>query len=256
MAYTVVIPARYGSTRLPGKPLLDVQGKPMVQRVWEQACASDAAAVVIATDDERIRDVASAFGARVCMTSAAHQSGTDRLQEVATALALPPEHILVNVQGDEPLIPPTVITQVADILAARSEAAMATLCEPLQTVEDVINPNIVKVVMDYSGRALYFSRAPIPWPRDAFATQPRLLPEQGRWYRHIGIYAYRAQFLHDYVGWPTAPQEELEKLEQLRALHNGVTIQVDVVCDEVPGGVDTQADLDLVREHIASTGGK
>lgn len=252
MAYTVVIPARYGSSRLPGKPLLDIGGKPMIQRVWEQASRSSAARVVIATDDQRIAEAAETFGAKVCMTSSEHPSGTDRLQEVATSLALEPRHIVVNVQGDEPLVPPAVIEQVAEGLAANTAAGMATLCEPLSTLDEVTNPNIVKVVMDSDGRALYFSRAPIPWPRDAFAAEPRSLPVEGNWYRHIGIYAYRASFLHEFVSWPPAPQEQLEQLEQLRAMHNGVVIQVDIACAEVPGGVDTAADLEAVRQRVAA----
>lgn len=250
MAYTVVIPARFGSTRLPGKPLLEINGKPMVQRVWEQARLSAAGRVIIATDDVRIFDVAQTFGAQVCMTSPQHASGTDRLQQVVEELGLPVDHIVVNVQGDEPLIPPAVINQVATNLANHPEAGIATLCETIDTVEDLTNPNVVKVVSDAQGRALYFSRAPIPWPRDAFIQGQETMPLAGTWYRHIGIYAYRTGFLHQFVSWSPAPQELLECLEQLRALHNGVSIHVDkaVVC--VPGGVDTADDLTLVRRLI------
>ena len=254
MSFTVVIPARYGSTRLPGKPLLQIAGKPMVQRVWEQARRSSAEQVVIATDDERIRDVAQAFGAQVCMTSPDHPSGTDRLQQVALQLGFPDEHIVVNVQGDEPLIPPAVIDQVAANLASHAQAGIATLRERIESLEELINPNAVKVVSDVAGMALYFSRAPIPWPRDDFMHGQKSMPQSGRWYRHIGIYAYRTGFLHQYVTWPPAPLEELESLEQLRALYNGVGIHVASAVESVPGGVDTEQDLNTVRAHFESAG--
>jgi 3-deoxy-manno-octulosonate cytidylyltransferase (CMP-KDO synthetase) len=247
MAYTVVIPARYGSTRLPGKPLLAIHGKPMLQRVWEQAGLSRAERVVIATDDSRIFDVAQAFGAQVCMTSPDHPSGTDRLQQVVAELGLPLDHIVVNVQGDEPLIPPQVIDQVATNLSNHPHAGIATLYEGITAIEDLTNPNVVKVVSDAQGMALYFSRAPIPWPRDAFIQAPNVMPTDGSWYRHIGIYAYRTRFLHEFVHWPPAPQEQLESLEQLRALHNGVRVHVDRAVVDVPGGVDTQDNLEFVR---------
>jgi 3-deoxy-manno-octulosonate cytidylyltransferase (CMP-KDO synthetase) len=250
MAFTVVIPARYGSTRLPGKPLQQIHGKSMVQRVWEQASLSQAETVVIATDDVRIFDVARAFGAQACMTSAEHPSGTDRLQQVAEALALPLNHIVVNVQGDEPLIPPLVINQVAENLGKHEQAGIATLCEEIHSIEDLTNPNVVKVVSDAHGMALYFSRAPIPWPRDAFMQGQETMPLAGTWYRHIGIYAYRTGFLHQFVSWPPAPQERLESLEQLRALHNRVQIHVDIAKQRVPGGVDTQDDLAHVRRLL------
>ena len=247
MAYTVVIPARYGSTRLLGKPLLEIQGKTMVQRVWEQAGRSGAERVVIATDDHRILEVAQAFGAHVCMPSVEHASGTDRLQQVVAELGLAADHIVVNVQGDEPLIPPQVIDQVAANLSDHPHASIATLCEDIDDIEDLINPNVVKVVRDAQGMALYFSRAPIPWPRDAFTHTRDVMPSGGHWYRHIGLYAYRVEFLHQFVNWPPAPEEHLESLEQLRALHNGVGIHVDRAVHAVPAGVDTHDDLVLVR---------
>lgn len=247
MTFTVVIPARYASSRLPGKPLLEIGGQPMVQRVWQQARASAASRVVIATDDERIREAARGFGAEVCMTAAAHPSGTDRLQQVAAELAFEDEHIVVNVQGDEPLVPPAVIDQVASNLAANPAADIATLCEPIADLETLRDPNAVKVVTDEQGHALYFSRAPIPWPREAFAGAPSgdasHMPAGDAWFRHIGIYAYRTRFLHRYIGWPPAPLETLEQLEQLRALYHGVRIHVGLACEAVPGGVDTPADL-------------
>lgn len=251
MTFTVVIPARYGSSRLPGKPLLDLAGKPMIQRVWEQAMRSSAAQVVIATDDERILAIADSFGARALMTSSEHLSGTDRLQEVVATLALASDAIVVNVQGDEPLIPPAVIDQVAVNLAECSGAAMATLCEPVESVEELRNPNVVKAVADRDGRALYFSRAAIPWPREAFARDDGELPGGGLWRRHIGIYAYRVSFLHQFVDWPPAPQEQLEQLEQLRALHNGATIHLADAIAPVPPGVDTEQDLENMRMLLA-----
>lgn len=252
MAYTVVIPARYGSSRLPGKPLLDIHGKSMVQRVWEQAQLSTAGRVVIATDDERVLIAARKFGAEVCMTSTSHPSGTDRLQEVAEQLALPTDAIIVNVQGDEPLIPPQVIDQVAANLAKFPQASIATLSEEIHSIADLVNPNVVKVVSNAQGMALYFSRAPVPFPRDAFAHGTETMPDAGVWHRHIGIYAYRTSFLHQFVTWPCAPQEALECLEQLRALHNGVAIHVAQAYQGVPAGVDTQHDLDQVRFLLAS----
>jgi len=250
MSYTVVIPARYASTRLPGKPLLDIAGKPMIQRVWEQARLSAARDVVIATDDERILKAAQGFGAEVCMTSADHPSGTDRLQEVAAHYAWSDQQIVVNVQGDEPMIPPAVIDQVAANLAAQADASIATLCERISDIDELLDTNAVKVVFDHEGMALYFSRATIPWPREPFKSGQQAMPSQGSWYRHIGIYGYRTGFLHQYVSWQPAPLEQLEQLEQLRALYNGVGIHVAPALERVPSGVDTQADLDGVRARF------
>lgn len=264
-SFTVVIPARYGSTRLPGKALLDIGGKPMVQWVWEQAGRSAADRVVVATDDQRIVDVAESFGAQVCLTSDRHPSGTDRLQEVASQMGFAEGHIVVNVQGDEPLIPPEVINQVAHNLHMNNDCSIATLCEPITVMADVLNPNICKVVFDHSGRARYFSRAPIPFPRDAFAdvveerradlALPSVQAESAasQWHRHIGIYAYRARFLDDFVTWEAAPTETLEQLEQLRALHYGAAIHVAEAVLAVPGGVDTQADLEHVRAVVSQS---
>ncbi|UZJ45560.1 3-deoxy-manno-octulosonate cytidylyltransferase [Marinimicrobium sp. C6131] len=250
MSFYVVIPARYASSRLPAKPLKDIAGKPMIQHVYERACESAATKVIIATDDERIELAARAFGATVCMTSPDHQSGTDRLQEVVSQLGLPDDAIVVNVQGDEPLIPPAVINQVAQNLANDDSASVATLCEPIESVEDFCNPNIVKVVSDMSGRALYFSRAPIPYPRDAFAGEGRALPEGFVARRHIGIYAYRVGLLHRFVTWDQAPLERFESLEQLRVMWQGESIHVAEACRPVPGGVDTELDLDRVRRLL------
>ncbi|MCB1678468.1 MAG: 3-deoxy-manno-octulosonate cytidylyltransferase [Halioglobus sp.] len=252
MSFSVVIPARYASTRLPGKPLLEIGGMPMVQHVWQRACRSAAAQVVIATDDVRILDAAQDFGAQVCMTSPEHPSGTDRLQQVATQMGWPDEQIVVNVQGDEPLIPPAIIDQVAANLAQHPGAGIATLCAQITGLEELLNPNIVKVVRSAQDMALYFSRATIPWPRDAFARSTAAFPGAGAWYRHIGIYAYRTGFLHQYVTWPSAPPEQLEQLEQLRALYNGVGIHVAPAREAVPAGVDTPQDLLAVRSLLGS----
>lgn len=248
MNFTVVIPARYASTRLPAKPLKDIAGKPMIQHVYERACESLASQVIIATDDARIESVAKSFGAQVCMTSAEHTSGTDRLQEVVAKLGLADDEIVVNVQGDEPLIPAQVINQVAQNLASMRDASMATLSEPIHSLADFRNPNIVKVVADVSGRALYFSRAPIPWPRDHFAN-PSIdsLPESFPAQRHIGIYAYRVELLHKFIGWQPAPLEKIESLEQLRVMWNGQVIHIAEAIVSVPGGVDTEEDLQRIK---------
>ena len=242
MSFSVIIPARYAASRLPGKALLDIAGKPMIQRTFEQAQASAASAVYIATDDERIKTVAEGFGARVCMTSAEHRSGTDRLQEVAAQLQFSDEHIVVNVQADEPLIPPAAINQVADNLAADAAAGIATLCEAIGSQEQIDNPNVVKVVLDNLGNALYFSRSAIPWQGSASARNC---------FRHIGIYAYRVSTLNQFVQWPPSELEIQEKLEQLRALSNGVKIQVALCEQTIPPGVDTEHDLEAVRSLLA-----
>ena len=249
MAFTVVIPARYASSRLPGKPLLDIAGKPMLQRVYEQAQLSEANRIIIATDDQRIADVAQGFGAEVCLTSPDHPSGTDRLQEVATQLGFYADDIIVNVQGDEPLIPPRLINQVAHNLAADPAAGISTLCEQISDLQAVHNPNVVKVVTDAKGYALYFSRATISWARDSFADNLNQLPPFPL-YRHIGLYGYRVKMLNDFVRWAPAPIEQAEQLEQLRALWNGVKIHVAEADLEHPAGVDTQADLDRVRRIV------
>ncbi len=253
MNFTVIIPARYASTRLPGKPLLDIAGRPMIQRVYERALQSRAQRVIVATDDPRIHEAAESFGAEVVMTAPDHESGTDRLQEVATQLAFADSEIVVNVQGDEPLIPPAVIDQVAGLLDAHTEAGIATLVEPITALETVHNPNAVKVVLDHAGRALYFSRAPIPWSRDHFEgadSGPVPVGEAG-WYRHIGLYAYRVSLLHRFVRWPTGALERTEKLEQLRAMENGETIVAEPAAATMPAGVDTAADLEAVRAALA-----
>lgn len=249
-AFTVVIPARYASTRLPGKPLQDIAGKPMIQHVWEQACKSSAGQVVVATDDARIVEACHGFGAQVILTRADHNSGTDRLAEVAAALGLAADAIVVNVQGDEPLVPPAIIDQVAANLAASPQAAIATLAEPISDVAALFNPNVVKVATDRNGLALTFSRAPLPWARDAFAADRDSLPADVPYRRHIGIYAYRAGFLQDFVAWGPCWLENTECLEQLRALWHGVRIHVADALEAPPAGVDTQEDLDRVRQLL------
>lgn len=251
-AFTVVIPSRYASTRLPGKPLLDIAGKPMIQHVWEQASKSSATRVVVATDDARIVEACKGFGAEVVLTREDHNSGTDRLAEVAAKLGLEPDAIVVNVQGDEPLIPPSVIDQVAANLAAHTEARMATLAEPIEDVETLFNPNVVKVASDINGLALTFSRATLPWARDAFAKSREHLPEGVPYRRHIGIYAYRAGFLQDFVSWGPCWLENTESLEQLRALWHGVRIHVADALTAPPTGVDTVEDLERVRRLLGA----
>lgn len=239
MAFVVVIPARYASSRLPGKPLADIAGTPMIQRVWQQAMQSGAERVVIATDHAEVEQAARAFGAEVLMTSAAHNSGTERLAEVVTRLNLPADTVVVNVQGDEPFIPPAIIGQVAANLAKQQRARMATLAVPLHTQEEIVNPNVVKVVTDQHGYALYFSRSVIPFDRDQ-----RFLAQLAAIYRrHIGIYAYRAGFILDYIGWPTSQLEQIECLEQLRVLWQGEAIHVADALEVPSVGVDTPEDL-------------
>ena len=248
--FRVVIPARFASTRLPGKALLPMAGKPMIQWVCERAGRSRAAEVIVATDDSRIVSVAQSFGATVAMTAATHVSGTDRIAEVARARGWAESDVVVNVQGDEPLIPPALIDQVAGLLQTNSEAHMATLSSPLVRLEDLLDPNVVKVVASASGRALYFSRAPIPWHRDNAPTGLASQTSFAGARRHIGIYAYRVGALLRLASWPSTPLENAEKLEQLRALENGLEIRVaDSV--EPPGpDVNTAADVERVLKHL------
>lgn len=253
-AFTVIIPARYASTRLPGKALLDIGGKSLVQRVYERASGSRALRVVVATDDERVRRAATDFGAEVMMTSADHTSGTERTAEVVERLGLAADAVVVNVQGDEPLIPPTNIDQVAGNLLARPWASIATLCEPIETDVALFDPNVVKVVTSATGEALYFSRAPIPWHRDHLAAHPGTRAPGARFLRHIGIYAYRAGYLPGYASASPTELEAAEALEQLRALHAGDRIHVELARDDPGPGVDTQADLELARALVAAGG--
>lgn len=251
MAFHVVIPARHASTRLPGKPLLDIAGKPMIVHVAERAQASGAMSIVVATDHEDIAAAVRAYGFEAAMTRVDHASGTDRIAEVAAAMGWASHEIVVNVQGDEPLIDPILVREVADNLAAHEEAAIATACHPIHERGDMFNPNVVKVVPDQDGHALYFSRAPIPWARDAFAAEEAFLPDGLPVFRHIGIYAYRVAFLHAYAGLSPAPIEQFESLEQLRALWHGYKISVAVTQHAPAAGVDTADDLRRVREILS-----
>jgi 3-deoxy-manno-octulosonate cytidylyltransferase (CMP-KDO synthetase) len=245
-AFKVVIPARYASTRLPGKPLLKIAGRPMLQYVYEQAQQSGASDVIVATDDQRILDAATGFGATVCMTSTGHESGTERLAEVVELMVWDDRSVVVNVQGDEPLIPPALIRQVAEGLAGHPDTSVATLAYPIQDPEEVADPHVVKVVLDKAGYALYFSRAPIPCRRDGASGVDSVAA-----LRHIGLYAYRAGFLRRYKDLEPSPLEEIEKLEQLRVLWHGLRIHVGMA-SEVPGhGVDTESDLDRVEKILS-----
>lgn len=249
MSFTVVIPARYQSTRLPGKPLADIGGKPMIQWVHEQALQAGADKVIVATDDSRVEQVVKAFGGEVCMTSPDHESGTERLAEVVEKMSIPDDHIIVNVQGDEPLIPPSIIAQVANNLA-KSQAPMATLAVEIEDEAEVFNPNAVKVITDKDGYAMYFSRATIPWDRDNFAARPQAIVQPLM--RHIGIYAYRAGFINTYINWQPTALEKIECLEQLRVLWYGEKIHVEVAKEAPAAGVDTPEDLEVVRNIIAN----
>ena len=243
MTFIALIPARMASSRLPGKPLVDIGGKPMIQHVYERAVQSKADQVLIVTDAAEIQEAATGFGASTVMTAAEHPSGTSRLAEAASILGLPDDQIVVNVQGDEPLIPPAAIDQLAEALAA-SSADMATLASPLNNHDDMLNANVVKVVTDARSEALYFSRAGIPFNRDK--TQTGLADSM----QHIGLYAYRTKFLHTYETWDETALEKLEQLEQLRALYFGARILVSVMQDHHSPGVDTIEDLEKVRELL------
>ena len=249
--FKVVIPARFASTRLPGKPLLDIAGKPMVVRVAEQAARSGAQQIIIATDHQPIVAAAQEHGFQACMTRVDHTSGTDRIAEVAAQQGWPDDTIVVNVQGDEPLIPPQLIRAVAQHLHDHSECAIATACHAIHDDASMRNPNIVKVVLDKFGNALYFSRAPIPWPRDAYAnSQP--MPQDTIVLRHVGIYAYRAAFLRDFGKLTPTAIEQIESLEQLRALYYGYKIGVTKTDQAPPSGVDTEQDLQVARSLFTS----
>lgn len=245
MSFTVIIPARYASRRLPGKPLADINSKPIVVHVMERALESGASRVIIATDHSDVQHAVKLVGGEVCLTSPNHYSGTERLAEVIERYQFPDNEIIVNVQGDEPFIPPVIIRQVADSLAM-CQAGMATLAVPITTAEEAFNPNVVKVVMDAHGYALYFSRATIPWDRERFAQNKEMIGDR-HLLRHIGIYAYRAGFIRRYVSWKPSSLEQSELLEQLRVLWYGEKIYV-ALAQAVPSiGVDTPEDLQRVR---------
>ncbi len=244
----IIIPARHDSSRLPGKPLAEIGGRPMIHWVYERAVAAGSEHVVIATDDERIQEAAAEIGARAVLTSEGHESGTDRLAEVIDHLGLPDDTVVVNLQGDEPMMPPVLLAQVANLLRAKPEAAMATLMVPITGRDEFLSPDAVKVVANERAEAMYFSRAPIPFHRDG-------VPDSGEaglfGFRHLGLYAYRAGFLRRFVATASPEIERREKLEQLRALSMGETIAIEIAEVTPPAGVDTQADLERVRALMA-----
>lgn len=251
MSYTIVIPARYGASRLPGKPLRVVAGRTLVEHAWRLARESGAERVIVATDDERVASVAGEFGAEVLMTAAQHASGTDRIAEVARAAGLADDHIVVNLQCDEPQMPAALLDQVARAIAGDADASIATLCSPIREAAELFDPNVVKVVLDARGYAIYFSRAPIPWARDEFARAPGVLPGgEATYYRHIGLYAYRAGFLQEFVAWEPCMLERTEALEQLRALWHGRRIRVEVARVRPGPGIDTEEDLSALRSAV------
>lgn len=247
MPFTVIIPARLHSTRLPGKPLADICGKPMVVRTAERAAMSGAARVAVAADHESVAEACRRAGVECVMTSESCPTGTDRLAEAAAKLGLADGEIVVNLQGDEPLMPPEIIREVAGLLAAKPSCAMATAAHTISDVKVFFNPNAVKVVLDHEGCAVTFSRAPIPWPRDHFMKTRDSLPEGFAPLHHLGLYAYRAGFLKRFPTLPQAPMEKIESLEQLRALYWGEKIAVAVLDRALPAGVDTAEDLERVR---------
>lgn len=248
--FKVVIPARFASSRLPGKPLLPLAGKPMIAHVCERALEADADEVVVATDDTRIFDAVTALNIKAVMTRDDHQSGTERIAEVAALLGWQEDQIIVNLQGDEPLIPATYIRELAGALSVQQKAGIATLAAIIHDPEELFNPNAVKVVLNHLGYALYFSRASIPWDRALFVQTPVQLSSVMPHYRHIGLYAYRVAFLKRYCQWQMSPLEQIECLEQLRILWQGESILVKVVADTPPAGVDTEADLMRVEQLL------
>jgi len=250
VSFTVVIPARYAASRLPGKPLREINGKPLLRYVYECAQRTQANQIIIATDDERIQQAANAFGADVCMTSDQHQNGTQRINEVIQQRNIKDDEIIVNLQGDEPLMPAACISQVARLLVDHPEAQMSTLATPVIHDDDVFDSNIVKVVMNKQAHALYFSRAPIPWQRGQYETQQVERTATWSCLRHIGIYGYRAGYSQEYVSLAQSPLEQLESLEQLRVLWHGGTIVVGLA-EAIPGpGVDTEQDLEKVSQQL------
>ena len=253
MSFVVVIPARYQSSRLPGKVLADIQGKPMIQWVVEKAQQSGASQVIVATDNDEVAAVVNGFGGEVCRTRADHQSGTERLAEVMEKYQFSDQQVIVNVQGDEPFIPAKNIAQVAKNLASQDKARMATLAVNIHDVAEAFNPNVVKVLCDQQGYALYFSRSAIPYDRERFLNNADITEIGDFYLRHIGIYAYRAGFIKDYVSWPASALEQIESLEQLRVLWQGEKIHVAVAASNLPvEGVDTPEDLQKARDYAKS----
>jgi 3-deoxy-manno-octulosonate cytidylyltransferase (CMP-KDO synthetase) len=250
--FHVIIPARFGASRLPGKPLLAIGDRPLIQWVWQCALRSGAVNVIVATDDVRIFEAAAGFGADVQMTSPEHASGTDRIAEVVRAKRWAPDDVVVNLQGDEPMMPAAVVREVAQALSARPQIDIATAVTPIRSLAEFLDPSCVKALRAREGEALYFSRAPVPWPRDA-AADGRPTGFAGAW-RHIGIYAYRVRSLLQFASWPPTPLEQTEKLEQLRALEHGMRIHLVVLSEPPPAGVDTPEDLERARAALAAAG--
>jgi 3-deoxy-manno-octulosonate cytidylyltransferase (CMP-KDO synthetase) len=250
--FHVIIPARFGSTRLPGKPLLQIGARPLIQWVWQSAVDSGAASVLVATDDERIRAAALKFGADCVMTSPNHVSGTDRIAETVHAKGFEPDDIVVNLQGDEPMMPAGVVAGVAQGLRQTEGSDISTAVAPVQSLREFLDPNCVKALRARDGRALYFSRAPVPWPRDSIAAE-RPVSFEGAW-RHIGIYAYRVRSLLQLAAWPPTPLEMTEKLEQLRALEHGMHIHLVALSESPPAGIDTPEDLERARAILQKSG--
>ena len=247
--YRIVIPARMASQRLPGKPLLFINGQPLIEHVYRRAMESSAQSIVIATDSAEIQSAARAFGAEAIMTSQAHESGSDRIAECIDIMAWPDETLVVNLQGDEPLMPEACLDQVAALLHKAPDADVASLYWPIESAREVEDPNVVKVVMDQAGKALYFSRSVIPYPRNSCVGTA--MQGGAAWYRHIGLYAYRAGALRGYTAMSASPLEQLEKLEQLRFLEAGKVIRMEQACSAIPAGIDTPADLERVRKLIS-----
>lgn len=248
--YKIVIPARYGSSRLPGKPLIELVGKPMVQHVYERALEAGASEVLVATDDERIQKVVEGFAGQVVMTSPEHENGTERIAEVASLKGWEKDTVIVNLQGDEPLIPKSLIELTAKGLIDHPDAGMSSVCTPISSTEDVFNPNVVKVVLNQRQFAMYFSRATIPWDRDLYKQGTDQVSQQMPVYRHIGMYGYRVSFLQQYQTMSACPLETTESLEQLRALWYGVGIHMSVI-EEAPGhGIDTPEDVTRVEQLL------
>jgi 3-deoxy-manno-octulosonate cytidylyltransferase (CMP-KDO synthetase) len=248
-SFIVAIPARYGSTRLPAKPLREIGGVPMVVRVAQRALQAGASQVVVAVDDQRIAEALAGLGVDICMTRSDHASGSDRLAECAGLYGWADDAIVVNLQGDEPFAPAAGIRAVAQALAG-DDAPMATLATPIIDAEELFDPNVVKLVRSVDGRAMYFSRAPLPWARDGFAVSRHALPSDSPFLRHIGIYAYRAEFLARYARLPRTPLEQTESLEQLRVLEHGHPIAVQLSPEPFPPGIDTEADLERAEQWL------
>lgn len=252
MSFRIVIPARYAATRLPAKLLRTLAGKPIIQHVHQQALKAGAGTVIVATDDARIKEVCESFGAEVCMTSPDHSNATERLAEVAEKYQWADGEIVVNLQGDEPLMPPSCLQQVADLLGQHTECDMATLCVAIEEEKELFDPNVVKVVRDKANLAIYFSRAPIPWDRDRFPqAKAHLNADQKIFLRHIGLYAYKTAFLKEYSTLQISPLEETESLEQLRALWHRKLIAVGEADEIPPPGIDTEADLARAEEYFS-----